>query len=563
MSWFRTYRPTRVADLHLTHVRETLQQLMATGKLPQVMLFAGPKGTGKTSTARIIAALLNDPQNAAVVEALFFGKTKPKKPVLLDPNPEDSLVQQIHQGTALNVQELDAASHRGIDDVRALKERVYLAPQQGVMSVYILDEAHMLTTEAFNALLKLLEEPPAHAVFILATTEAHKVPSTVLSRATLITFTKASLAEMVTALDRVAKQEKIPTESAALELLAARADGSFRDGIKLLEMVATQAGKVTLESVEKVGLSALTAEAEQLLSLVLAKDEVQLVKTMVELRNRGVDQTQLHRAVLSVLHEQLLKALGVVAGEPLASERVCHFLLTELNQEPAPSASIPLLGLELKLLELIFRSKAKTEKQGGSGTGAKASSSPKTSKTTTGSGTSTTRSSRMATTSVAVATLSDPADLAELELVEPTASLQTAPSDSLVVPNPAETEALLEKWTDFLEAVKARNSSIAAVLRSAKPFKAPNGVTQVAVFYKFHQEQLQQPKFRQLLDECVQTVVGAQIPFQFILAEPELLDRLEVASTQEPESVPPHPASTPVSSPEVDTLATLAAEVLI
>lgn len=556
MSWFRTYRPTQVSDLHLTKVREALQQMMASGKLPQVMLFAGPKGTGKTSTARIIAAMLNDPQNAATVEALFFGKPQPKKMVLVDPDPQDPLVQQIQQGGALNVQELDAASHRGIDDVRALKDRVYLAPQQGLVSVYILDEAHMLTTEAFNALLKLLEEPPAHAVFILATTELNKVPSTVASRATTLTFTKATTAELIAALQRVADQEKLKIGSGVLELLAARADGSFRDGIKLLETVATQKSELTIETISAMGLSSLQTEAEQLIHQVLAKDELAVVTTISTLRDRGVDQTQLHRTLLTVLHDHLLRALGVQPGEALASERICHFLLTELSAVP-PAGPIPLLGLELKLLELIFRAKAKN----GGGNPSSGSSSSSLSGTTTGS--STTGSSKASSTSSAkavspVAVVTEESILEELELVAPTPELQAAhSSESLVIPSPAETQALLDKWSDFLEAVRAKNSSIAAVLRSARPIKAADGTTQVAVFYKFHQEQLQQPKFRQLLDDCVQTVVGARVPFHFILAEPELVTSAAPVV---------HPADTvPTGSPPTatETLAALAAEVLI
>lgn len=561
MSWFRTYRPTRVADLHLVKVREALQQLMANGKVPQVLLFAGPKGTGKTSTARIIAAMLNDPHNAPTVEALFFGKDQPQKMVLLDPDSQEPLVQQIQQGTALNVQELDAASHRGIDDIRALKERVYLAPQQGLVSVYILDEAHMLTTEAFNALLKLLEEPPAHAVFILATTELNKVPSTVVSRATTLTFTKATPAELTAALQRVVDQEKLKVEPAALELIALRADGSFRDGIKLLETVASQAETITAATVEALGLSSLQTEAEHLLKLVLAKDETQVVITLAALRDTGVDQTQLHRALLTLLHTHLLRALGLEPGEALASERVCHFLLTELQTLPLTSP-IPLLGLELKLLELIFRAKAKN------GGGSSSGSGP--SVPTTGSGT--TRSSKTtgtvkksgpgARTATPLAVVTDPRVLDELELVEPTPELQAAQrSESLVIPSPAETQALLDKWSDFLEAVKAKNTSIAAVLRSAKPIQAADGSTQVAVFYKFHQEQLQQPKFRQILDECVQTVIGTRVPFQFILAEPDRGAQVE-AATGAADTVPSS-SSAVTTATGSETLAALAAEVLI
>src|SRR5579859_2130216 len=188
MSWYRQYRPITLAGLHLVSVRETLQQLLGSGQFPHALLFAGPKGTGKTSAARIVGAILNDPANAEFVQSVFFGGKKKSKAVVnfQEPNSSDPIVQQIQRGTSYVVIELDAASHRGIDDIRQLKERVHLPPAEGLIALYILDEAHMLTTEAFNALLKLLEEPPPHAVFILATTELHKIPETIISRCAVV-----------------------------------------------------------------------------------------------------------------------------------------------------------------------------------------------------------------------------------------------------------------------------------------------------------------------------------------------------------------------------------------
>ena len=199
MPWHRYYRPQKIAELHLESVKKQLLPLLTAATFPQVLLFAGPKGTGKTSSARIIAALLNDPQNKAATDARFKAADK-NPPHFLEPDSNNPTLQEIFSGTSYLIQEIDAASNRGIDDIRMLKERVYIPPQFGSMSVYILDEAHMLTTEAWNALLKLLEEPPQHAVFIMATTEIHKIPDTVLSRASLVQFQTASNQELLDAL---------------------------------------------------------------------------------------------------------------------------------------------------------------------------------------------------------------------------------------------------------------------------------------------------------------------------------------------------------------------------
>jgi len=157
MAWHRKHRPQLVSELHLASVRTALEKLMASKNFPQVFLFAGPKGTGKTSTSRILGAMLNDPLNADVVDAFFFKKPLKKARSLQNPDIKSDFSRRVYEGNSFVVQEMDAASNRGIDDIRALKERVMLPPQEGKVTVYILDEAHMLTTEAFNALLKLLE----------------------------------------------------------------------------------------------------------------------------------------------------------------------------------------------------------------------------------------------------------------------------------------------------------------------------------------------------------------------------------------------------------------------
>jgi DNA polymerase III subunit gamma/tau len=514
MSWYRTHRPKTIAGLHLTSVRQTLQQLMERGKLPHVLLFAGPKGTGKTSTARIIAAMLNDPANDAVVDHLFFSQKAPASLAFQEPNPEADEVKRIYQGSSLVVQEMDAASNRGIDDVRLLKERVSLAPQDGKVAVYILDEAHMLTTEAFNALLKLLEEPPAHAVFILATTEHHKIPATIASRATVIPFTKASSEEIAAALHQVITAEGIPFDQDALQAVAEKADGSFRDGVKLLEQIATQFDAVTLEAAAQTGVSSLATDVEALLKLVIAKDAVGVTSYIQRLREKSVDQAHLYKSLLQFLHEHLLRAIGVEPGQAFAADRVCHFLLSELATLSSSPTSIPLLQLELKLLDLIFRAQ---QKHGESSSGPKG-----------GTGQSETKREPRATQSVVSTQLraeSHPGITTVTESVVPestipeTISEVSFVSDNLQPVSSIDAQLLLDKWQEFVAAVTTKNASIAALLRSARPSLNASGVPEIQVFYKFHKEQLQQPKFRQLLEECAQPLIGGPVRMEFTLVE--------------------------------------------
>jgi DNA polymerase-3 subunit gamma/tau len=223
----RKWRPMRFEDVAAqNHVTVTLRNALATGRLAHAYLFSGPRGVGKTTTARLLAKAVNC--------------LHPKD---YNPDNECDICREITEGRSFDVLEIDGASNRGVEEIRNLRESVRYAPAKGTYKVYIIDEVHMLTKEAFNALLKTLEEPPLHVLFIFATTEIHKVPATILSRCQRFDFRRIAVDEIIANLKTIAREEEVQIDSDALLLIAKKGDGSLRDSQSLFDQVVSLCGR--------------------------------------------------------------------------------------------------------------------------------------------------------------------------------------------------------------------------------------------------------------------------------------------------------------------------------
>ena len=335
MTLYLKYRPRNLGELDLRDVGESLEKILSKKSIPHAFLFAGPKGTGKTSAARILAKIVN---------------CESKKP----PCGKCDQCVSIDKGNNLDVVEMDAASHRGIDDVRILRDAVKLTPVSAKKKIYIIDEAHMLTTEASNALLKTLEEPPEHVIFILATTNPEKLIDTIRSRTTYIPFRKAKPDEIVRSLKRVVAGEKIKIDADTLSIIAEASDGSFRDAIKILEQLVAEEKELSKDFLEEFLFKKKAFDLDTFITLLVKKDVKSLVEEIGKLGVKGVSVETFLEALLKKLRISLLAKVGVGTDEIAVMDKEDLISLIELLEGAAggiAGALIEELPLEIAIIK--------------------------------------------------------------------------------------------------------------------------------------------------------------------------------------------------------------------
>ncbi len=469
MSFYRTYRPQVIDEIDNANVRKQLLSLLSKDRkdLPHAYFFTGPKGTGKTTAARVIAKLFNC---TGITKSGPCGKCEQCK--------------SISNGSSLDVIEMDAASNRGIDEIRLLRERIGLSPVSSDYTIYIIDEVHMLTTEAFNALLKTLEEPPAHAVFVLATTDAHKVPATIKSRCVEVNFHRATRDELVNALKRVAKGEKLTIDDGALELIAAAADGSFRDAVKLLEQASLQKGNITQASVEAFIPSARYEKINTFTDMLRVKDAKSALSYIEAICQKGFDL----RAFLTfVLQDLEAEMIGLVTGVGQSTWQLSDLKAAigaftrsfdEIRYSPVPQ-----LPIELAVVECCL---------GGLPANALVPSAPST-----------------------APAVFDSRNQGSSDSGNPSEPPQDSPPSLGLLT----IEKLVDHWADFIVAMKPYNHSVAGVLRSSRPKAVEGGIVTIEAFYKFHQEKLADVKTKQILADVLKKLFGEKVKIEIVLGK--------------------------------------------
>jgi DNA polymerase-3 subunit gamma/tau len=483
-AFYRKWRPRTWDEVvGQDHVVQTLRHAVRGGRLAHAYLFAGPRGTGKTTTARLLAKAAN---------------CLAEDPGLRPCNVCEHCVS-VNEGRFLDLIEIDAASNTSVDDVRDLRDKVNFAPNEGRYKVYIVDEVHMLSTAAFNALLKTLEEPPAHVLFVLATTEVHKIPATVLSRCQRHEFRRVPVATMVEHLEARCREEGLEVEPAALTLIARQATGSLRDAISLLDQLASTGEAVSLARAEAIlGTAASDAVRRVVEALSAGRVDAGLSAVNQSL-DAGVDPRQLARQIVDFLRQVLLIKTGNAglveapedsrqAMDRLAGSTTPEALLAGLRAfsraaQENRAGWQPGLALELALLEAVSPGPSLPASPSNPPP-AKSSPPPRP-----------------------VPPRDRPADKSEM----------ASPSGSGPAPRPT-LQAVLDHWPEILKAAHRLDPRTQALLNSCRPLGVQDGRLILGFGSEILREKMEKGHSLSLAQQAVEEVLGSPLGLRCMLS---------------------------------------------
>jgi len=495
MSFYHKYRPQNFNDLAgQDHVRKTLTNALCEGKVGHAYLFSGPRGVGKTTAARLLAKSLNCEKRK---DSSYRSKN-------FEPCNECSSCKEIMLDKSLDVIEIDAASNRGIDEIRELREKIKFAPNHAKYKVYIIDEVHMLTKEAFNALLKTLEEPPKHVIFIMATTELHKIPATILSRVQSFNFKRASIDGITDYLKRIINNEKIALDEKTLRLIAIAGEGSYRDATSVLDQVASLGGNnISLKDVQEIlGITEEKAVYD-FLDFIFSGSEEKALGLINQIFSEGYDLEDFTKKVIEYLRRLMIfkanpgyfnaneftqeqkKSLEYLSPKIEKSdllETLGIFLEALINIK---GSSIPQLPLELAIMEMenITGKLVKSEKIAHANPIKDISPEPQ----------------------------KDERNENEVKNQVP----EIYPLDKKSV----DTITIQKKWPEVLGKIQPDNRSLYLILKECEPREIKDGKLFLAVKFKIYEERITAKKNYKVLAEALESVLGKSHQLDFLVDE--------------------------------------------
>ena len=549
MSYYRNYRSQKFGDLiGQDHIRDTLLQASKSNEITHAYLFTGPRGTGKTSTARLIAKAVNCLKLAADGE----------------PCGKCEACTTIVDGRAMDVVEIDAASNRGIDEIRALRENVKFAPTTLKKKVYIIDEVHMLTREAFNALLKTLEEPPAHLIFILATTEAQKVPATIVSRTQRFDFHRVSKKDIILNLKKIAKAEGIEIDEKSLDVISAMAEGGHRDAITLLEQAASFNKKITINQVESILGLMKSGEIGEYLGAIFNSESEEGLKIAHRFHDQGLSLNQMVVTTVEWLRKILLYLVvdEITFDETEENIELIKKLASDIKKNDQPDkivvkmieifleagrmfkdATYAVLPVEMATIKatVLIERKAKSEKLIVADQSLKteelksrrfrdvgipigASGNERTeeleSNHTVKHGTNTGQNDVIACQPKEEKLLESRSEI--LKQVQDDKSEKLKAESQKLEADTVSVEVLEmsdELWQAVVVETKKSNTTLAALLRDSRPIIIENEVMTLGVKFKFHNDKISEQKNLAVLEEAINKIMGKKLRIKCQVAD--------------------------------------------
>ncbi|RJO59119.1 DNA polymerase III subunit gamma/tau [Candidatus Parcubacteria bacterium] len=479
---YRKYRPQTFADLiGQEHIAHTLLSEIQKSQISHAYLFSGPRGVGKTTTARLLAKAINC--------------LKPKNG---EPDNQCEACMSITQGRALDILEIDAASYTGVDNIREVIEHSRFTPSNLKYKVFIVDEVHMLSTAAFNALLKTLEEPPAHALFVLATTEIHKVPETIQSRCQKFDFHRIPAEALARRLRMIVKQENFTVDDNVIEEIVRLADGSSRDAESVLGQVfALGEKKITLEQADLVLPRSNQAAVEQLILSILTNDRAAALKNLSAQVENGIDLEAYRNDIIRTLRDGLLYRVVSPNLRPQMQPN-----LAEALNAFTPLKIVKLLEIFLSIQQYIL-------------------------------------ASPLPQLPLELAVIESTSEKLGTQTPDPLPESKTKPIETQTE-NAAADLNLIQIWEQMMEEVSRKAPALALSLKMVRPKSLSQDELQIVCPFTLHVEKLNAPKARALLAEAAKSIIGKKAK---VILELDLNARLDNVNLKSQNSYPPKPVS--------------------